>query len=72
MAVVLLENQFYSIGPRSHPSICFAAAAAREGRNQCDHMASLFVQFLVICNSENLPKAAKNCLSHYKILPSTK
>ena len=45
MAVVLLENQFYSIGPRSHPSICFAAAAAREGRNQCDHMASLFVHF---------------------------
>ena len=34
----------------------FAAAAA----SQCDQMARLFVQYLAVCNNENLPSTIKN------------
>ena len=33
-----------------------------EWRNQCDQMAQLFVQFLVIYNNENLPNSIHNLL----------
>ena len=31
-------------------------------REQCDQMAQLFLQYLAICNNENLPNSIKNFL----------
>ena len=39
-----------------------AVADAEVGWEQCDQMARLFVQFLVIYNDENLPNSIHNLL----------